>query len=240
MKNQYLLFLVSIFVLGSFGLSAQQFSIPMEGFSRNKPAYLFMEDGSEKSDVLGGFKRKKGLITEVKLKNESGDKVSVDPSKIDYMYLAPSSLAKMNAALEKTFDMNKWDKETTMDTSLINDGYVYFEKVNTLVKKNEMDLMLQLMNVPFCSKIRVYHDPFARETMSVGVAGVDVAGGLDKSYYIKKDSEDKAYKLEKKDYDKEFKRLFGDNEDFMSKYGKNPKWKDFESHVFNYTRMSEK
>ena len=235
-----LIALVTTFIVCSLEtIDAQSFDIPMEGFSRKKTSYFYMEDGSEETGTLYRLKRKKGLVKEVVLKNEEGDKKSLSPSNIDYMYLPPSKIAKFSAKMEKVSNMDKWDDQTTMDTTLLNEGYVYFEKVKTQVRNKTMDLMLQLMNSAFSSQIKVYHDPFSQETMSVGVAGIDVAGGLDKSYYIRKVKEEKAYKLHKRDYKTEFKKLFGDNEAFMEEYADKVNWNEFDEHVFHYTRMTE-
>ena len=88
---------------------------------------------------------------------------------------------------------------------------------------------MQLLNPTFCQKIRIYHDPFAAETMGIGVAGIQVTGGIDKSYYIKQDG--KVTRLYKKDYDDSFKTLFGSCSDLIQKY-KNFNWRDLNEHVF--------
>lgn len=217
---------------------SQAFSVPLEGFSRSKTAYLHMEGGKKFEGQLSGFKRSKGLIETVKMKNPNGKKLKIDPAKISHMYLPPSDLAKFGAAMEKIGNMRNWESDTNIDTTLMGEGYVYFEKVLTIVKKKKDNLMLQLMNAPFSSKILVYHDPFARETMGIGVAGVTVAGGLDKSYYVMKVGKDKAaYRLKKKDYKEQFSKLFGDCPEFMKKYKDDIKWSDLAQHVYEYSQM---
>jgi len=221
-------------------LTAQKFSIPLEGFSKKKTAYFYMEDGSEIKGTLSGFKRTKGLIETVKMKDLDGEKVKMNPEKIDYMYLAPSNLGKFGAALETINNVSSWEKETTIDTTLIKDGYVLFEKVSTKVKKKTDDLMLQILNPSFSQNIKVYHDPFSKETASVGVGGITVAGGLDKSYYIKKAADKSAYRLLKKDYKEQFADIFGDCPELMEKYGDNIKWNEFETHIYEYTQLMKK
>jgi hypothetical protein len=235
--------LIIMFLFGGINLNAQKFSIPLEGFSKQKAAYLTMEDGTLFEGTLSGFKRTKGLIETVKMKDKDGEKLKIDPSKINFMYLAPSDLAKFGAALEQINSVNNWDKENNndIDADLMKDGYVYFEKVLTQVKKKKIeDLMLQLMNPSFSEKIKVYHDPFAKETMSLGVGGLTLVGGLDKSYYVKKENDKGAYRLYKKDYKEQFEILFGDCPDFMAKYGEKTSWSDFEEHVNAYTEMMSK
>lgn len=224
----------------SLSASAQSFSVPLEGFSRSKTSYLHMEDGTVKEGLLGGFKRAKGLIETVKMKSESGGKIKIDPAQINFMYLPPSGLAKLSAAGDRATNVRKWDAPSNIDESLMGEGYVFFEKTATKIKKKTENLMMQLMNTSFSSKIKVYHDPFAKESMGLAVGGVTVAGGLDKSYYVKKEgTDDAAYKLEKKNYKEQFSTLFGDNEEFMTKYKGSIKWSELEMHIYEYTQMSK-
>lgn len=234
-----LIFTAAIAAL-SLSATAQSFSVPLEGFSKKKTTYLHMEDGSASEGLLGGFKRAKGQIETVKMQSESGKKLKIDPAKIHHMYIPPSNFAKLGAAMDRATNIRKWDAPSNMDSTLLGEGYVYFEKAKTQIKKNKTeDLMLQMVNTSFCSKIKVFHDPFAKETMSLSVGDVDVAGGLDKSYYVLKDGEDAAYKLEKKDYKDQFATLFGDNEEFMTKYSDDIKWSDLAMHIYEYTQLSK-
>tara|TARA_B110000503_G_C7114550_1_gene399710 strand:- start:22 stop:495 length:474 start_codon:yes stop_codon:yes gene_type:complete len=157
------------------------------------------------------------------------------------MYLPPSSLAKMGAAMEKMGNMVNWEKSTNYasdyDTALLGDGYVFFEKSLTQIKKNTETLVLQLLNPSFAGKIKVYHDPFAKETMSVGVAGITVAGGLDKSYYVKTNKDEAAWRLYKKDYKEQFEQLFGDKPEFVDKYKDSLNWSDLEKHIYEYSQL---
>ncbi len=45
---------------------------------------------------------------------------------------------------------------------------------------------MQLVNPRFSKVISVYSDPFAKETSSIGIGGLKLAGGIAKSYYLKK------------------------------------------------------
>ena len=57
-----------------------------------------------------------------------------------------------------------------------------------------------------------------------------VAGGEDKSFYVKK-GDGVAFRLYKKNYDKEFKNLFGDCPAVVKKYGEKIRWSEFEEAV---------
>ena len=59
-----------------------------------------------------------------------------------------------------------------------------------------------------------------------------MAGGLDKSYYVKKD--DVAVRLKKKDYDEEFPLYFKDCSKLRGKYKGDLRWADFVMHIHTY------
>ena len=121
------------------------------------------------------------------------------------------------------------------EQEILGRGYAYFEKVDVQVKKKKnFVLMMQLLNPSFSSKIKVYHDPYAAETMSVGVGPVST-GGDDKSYFIHVNGEDRAYKMEKKDYKEKFEELFGDCSAVMKKYGAKIKWSEFPEALHMYS-----
>lgn len=237
MKKLLAMTLPAVMAFSVMTASAQKFAIPLEGFSTKKTSYLHMEDGTVFEGTLSGFKRSKGLVETVKMKNADGDKLKIDPADIKFMYIPPSALAKLGAKMEQINNVDMWDKEANIDKKLMGESYVYFETTSCELKKGTEVLMLQLMNAPFSSSIRVYHDPKAKETMGVGVAGVTVAGGIDKSYYVKKKGEETAYRIKKKDYEEDFMRLFGDKPDFVAKYKDNLKWDDLETHIFEYSQM---
>ena len=79
----------------------------------------------------------------------------------------------------------------------------------------------------------------AKETMSVGVGPMKLAGGLAKSYYIKKAGEEVAFKITKKDYKKEMTTIFSECPDLLQKYGEDPKWSEFEKFIYDYSTMCE-
>ena len=181
---------------------------------------------------MDDLNRKKGLISQVKIKDESGKLYKLTPDKIKYMYLAPSGLDKVGKALDVLTDATKWNDEK-LDQDLIKQGYVYIEQSEVMLKKKKMVLLMQLLNPTSSKEVKIYHDPLAKETASVGIGGINVAGGDAKSYFVKKGN-GVAVKLEKKDYKKSFKELWGDCADMMSKYGDNPKWLDLAKHALEY------
>jgi hypothetical protein len=152
------------------------------------------------------------------------------------MYLMPSGLDKMTKFAEFPSDATMWNKE--LDSDRFGLGYVYFEKPKVKVSKKKTEtLMLQLLNPHFSSKIKIYHDPKSGETASIGIAGVKVAGGLDKQYYVK--TGDVAVRLKKNEYDDEFPLYFKSCDEILNKYGDKPQWDEFTQHIYEYNKECE-
>ena len=216
---------------------AQVFNPPAEGFSRQKTAYVTLEDGKEVAGTIDKLKRKKGLITNIILEAEDGTALDYTPEQVKFMYLPQSGLDKLGKGMDFLNDATKWNRDD-LDAYKIKDGYAYFEKAEVMVKKKKIALMMQLLNPSFSGKIRVYHNPYATETTQLTVGGIGVAGGDDKSYYVKK-GDGVAFKLEKKNFGDEFGKLFADCASVKKDYGINPKWRDLEEITFKHATECE-
>lgn len=217
-------------------LQAQKFQPGTFSFSGKKTAYVTLKDGTQLQGNIKDLDRKKGLIAEVVLENVDGSskKRKLKPSEIKHMYLPPSGWDKLGKSLDFLNDATQWDN-VDLDKDIIGKGYVFFEQAPVRIGKKTRDLLLQLVNPSFSGKLKVYFDPLAKETTSLGVGGIQVAGGDEKSYFVRK-GDAAAYKLKKADYDDEFKPLFEDCADLFAKYGSDPKWGDIEKHVFEYAK----
>ncbi len=221
-----------------FSMMAQTFAPSFHGFSRKKPTFITLKNGEEITVTIKNLKFKRGLIDELKVAPVNGKKkIKINPEDIDHMYVPPSALAKVGQALEALNDVTKM-RDGELNSKHLDNGYLYMESSNVQVKKKKQQYcMLQLMNPTFSSEIKIFNDPFAGETASVGVAGLTVAGGLDKSYYIKKKGEDLARKIKKKEYKNDMTELFGECPELIKKYGVNPKWSEFEMFIYDYSIM---
>jgi len=123
-----------------------------------------------------------------------------------------------------------------LTTDLFSKGYYYFEKAPTRVKKKSFDTMNQLLN-PYTSKyIKIFPDYRAKETASIGFAGVKIAGGIAKSYYIRF-GDKVAYRIKKSDYKDQFGIIFSDCPELIKKYGNKAKWADLAKHIMEYTEI---
>lgn len=234
-KNK-ILFVLAIVLTTSMAAIAQDFQKPTMSFSRKKPMYVTLTDGTEVSGTLKKFKYEKSLIEELVIVDSvSGKKTKITPDEIAFMYVMPSGLDKLQKIMDFTEDATQW-MNPSLDKDIINKGYIYFEQSEVVLKKNKTEtLLMQLLNPTFSSYIKVYHDPRAKETMTASVGGVKVAGGDAKSYYIKK-GDAPAAKVLKKEYAEQFSNLYSDCDAVKSKYNSNIKWTSLNEHIVEYTK----
>ncbi len=221
------LLIVSVFLTDAY---AQKFLSPIGGFSRKKTTYLTLENGDDLKGMIKKIKYTKGLIEELKLEDGDGKVHKLKSDDIKSGYFAQSGLDKVLKIVKYATDPAELER-VGLDPTKLNQGYSYFEKTSVKIKKKEKVMMMQLMNPDFCTKIRVYHDPLAKETTSLN----PVKGGDAKSYYLKKGDE-AAYKLTKKEYKKEFKAFWGSCDAVLSMVDGKPDWKDLAKHVAEYTK----
>jgi len=210
--------------------AAQDFAAPAMLYSDKKPSYITLADGTTIEGTVKDVDRKKGLIKEIKIKDTSGKKHKLKPEEVKHMYLPPSGLANLMNAIDKLEDAQRWDEN--LDANKIKDGYVYFETVPVMVKKKQRTLLMQLLNPATAAGIRVYHDPYAKESMGAGIGGITVVGGGAKSYYVQRDGKP-AYRLYKKTYDDEYQVLYSGCDAVLSAEDAQ-KWTAFQDHVNNY------
>lgn len=230
MTQKFLLILLCTFIFGA--LNAQRLLSPSLSFSHKKTAYITLTDGTEIQGNIKDIDRKKGLIEFIKLKDGKGKKHKLDADKIKHMYLPPSGLDKLGKIDEMLFDADNWDSEN-LNKDYIMQGLVYFELSDVKIKKKNRKLLMQLLNPEFSKQVKIYHDPFAKETMSLGIGPVTAIGGDAKSYYLAK-GDGAAYKVKKKNYKDEFKPLFQSCDEMIKTYTK-PSWSDLVEHVIAFS-----
>lgn len=230
MKKQALL-LVATFLF-SVGMQAQELLSPSGTFSHKKTCYLTLVDGTEVTGTIKDLDREKGLIEEVKIKDGAGKKLKFDAEDIKFMYLPPSGYDKLSKATAFLKDAQKWNDEK-LNQDFLNDGYVYFELADVKIKKKNKKLLMQLLNPNFSKIVKVYHDPYAKETIAPKVGGIKVAGGDAKSYYVSKEGAP-GFRLKKKDYKEQFVPLWNSCKKIISDY-KTVKWGELVKHVIAYS-----
>jgi hypothetical protein len=218
-------FYVFAFVLSStLGTYAQKFQEGYDRFSSKKISYITLNDGTKVEGDIDDLDRKKGNISEITLK-VNGKKKTFEPEQIKEMYLPATSLDKFSKQLEVATNLSK-----ELDNDRIAEGYGFFEFTEVIIKGKVKPLLMQLVNVGFHTKVRVYFDPFAQETMSMGVGPLKV-GGIDKSYFIKVGNKP-AYKITKGDYEDQSKELFKDSPETLKALKKESDWNKFERIIY--------
>lgn len=223
-----------LFVMGAFLLNAQEdFMDDALRISGEKDSYITLMDGTELVGKVKSLNRKKGLFTKVVLEFEDGKKRTLMPNEIDFMYLPPSGFSKFATTMEKSGDLNKMGRDSKASKAMMRPGYFYFESSEVIVKKKTMTLLLQMLNPATSSKIKVFNDPYSQKTMSVGIGGMTVAGGDDKSYYVKIGDEP-AFRLYKKNYDEEWGHLYNNCRELLREFPDGLKWSKFSDHIAVY------
>lgn len=228
---------VSLFIvllIATNSIFAQSFIPAFDRFSSKEIAYIYLENGTKVEGTIDDIDRKKGLIEEITIQ-PTGEKKkkSFKPEDIKTMYLPASGYFKLVNSLDQAFDAQKW-KNNDVNMEIISKGYAYFEKQKVQIKNDTQDLLMQMVNPAFSSKIKVFHDPLAQESMSFGYAGITMAGGDDKSYYVQVGRE-VAKRLKKKDYDDEYMKLYKDCPDLLKKLKEDHRWTNFDKHLVEYT-----
>lgn len=213
---------------------AQKFIIPTHTYSGKKVSYVTLQDGTKLEGKVSKLYYKKSQIKAIKLKMADGKKQKIEAEKIKYMYLKPSGFDKFGKLNSFLNDATQW-RDNDLDKDILKQGYVYLEQTKVKIKKKTRTLIMQVLNPTFCGTIRVFYNPFAGRTTGIGVAGIKVAGGRAKSYYIKK-KDGVAFVLRKKRYKNKFNEVFGDCEAVKKKYAENIKWKDLANQVFDYDK----
>lgn len=212
---------------------SQDFIPAYDRFSGKETSYITLENGSKIEGTLEDLDRRKGLIEEVVIKDAQGKKITLKPEQIKSMYLMPSGYSKLSTNLDVGTKIKKWDAQY-IDSEIIKKGYAYFEKAKVAIKKDQEFLLMQLLNPGFSSKIKVFHDPFAAETMRIGFAGMTMAGGDDKSYYVQVGNFP-AQKLKKKEYEDEIKVMYAGCPTLVKKIGEKLRWPEFAQHIYEFT-----
>ena len=215
----------------------QEFLQPSDAFSHKEIVYLTLADGTELQGTVDDIDRKKGLIEEIVIKDGNNKKIKLKPEQVKSMYLMPTKLNKLTKMSEALHEVNNY-ADKRLNNALTGQGYVYFENVPVMVKKKRTNMLMQLLNPDFSSTIKVYHDPYAGETTSLGFGGIKVAGWIDKSYYISKDGET-AYKIEKSDYKDAFIPMYQSCQTLVDKYKSDISWRDLEKHVYEFSTICQ-
>ncbi len=204
-----------------------------------KTSTVVLKDGRTINGYFKDIDRKKGQISEIELKDSvSGKEEKFDAAQISELFLAPNKFEKgmkafKNATNIRSLATKDMKKATNKET-------VYYKNqiVSLKNKKEQKEYLMQLINPDFNSIIEVYGDPNAHETAGASFGGMQMGGGVIKSFYVKKG--DKVIWLHKDDFKDYYNELFGDNPEFIKNYPLNSiEWGYLSYLIYEYSRMKE-
>lgn len=144
-----------------------------------QPCVVELASGETIEGKLGGMTAMSGYISKINVKLENGEKMKLKPENVVRLKVKASKLAQISMMAESSSSIKEMTK--TDYEEVLNREYIIYETAMRHNKKGKLRLM-QLLNPGFDSKIKVFVDPNANETMGVGVGGVKLTGGEDKSY----------------------------------------------------------
>lgn len=199
-----------------------------------KPAIVTMADGTEVTGKFSGGVLNMGYLDRITIKGEDGEKMKLKPEAIFRVLIKASGLAKLSMLASSSSSIKEATKRDFNDIK--NRDYIIFETAQRANKSGSLRLM-QLLNPGFDSKIKVFANPNANQTTGIGVGGIKITGGEDKSYLMVK-GDDKAVIVRKGSYKKNFDELFKSCPEMLRTFqGEKIQWDDVAGHVFAYDQM---
>ena len=234
MKYLIILFFVVTYSVGSgqgFITAVEQDNL---GVLFGNQCTVTLASGEELRKKLSGGSIINGYLNSVTIKSEDGEKSKFKPEDVTRLSIKASKLAKLSMAAESTTSIKEMTN-TNFD-EIINREFIIFETAMRSNKGGKLRLM-QLLNPGFDSVIKVFADPNAKETAGIGIGGVQLTGGADKSYLFVENDE-KAVLVKKKSYKKNFDELYSGCSKMVQAFdGEKLKWDDVAGHVFVYDQI---
>ena len=232
MKNTALFLL---FVLISTSqLIAQAFISAVSEFQPSNDCIMELIDGTIVEGKVASATLINENISSMTLKDANGIKHKHKAAEIKRFQVKMGFLAKMDAAAEGSSSISEMTK--TDFNEIVNREYIIYQQA-LLPKKKDKYRLLQLVNPGFDSKIQVFDNPKGKETGGLGVGGVQITGGKEKSYLVVVDNK-KSIEVEKGSYKKDFVEVFSGCDKFIQTIDdKKPKFWDMAAHVFAYDQL---
>ncbi|MBX2957031.1 MAG: hypothetical protein KF846_12790 [Cyclobacteriaceae bacterium] len=236
MKN----YLLTGMILLSFSAFSQGFIAALDpddmSFISNKPCIVKLASGEEIHGKFLGGSMINGYLNNFNIKLENGEKAKFKPEDVARLSVETSRLAKLAMMAESTSSIK--ELTSTNFDEIVNRNHIVFETAMRHNKKEKLRLM-QLLNPGFDSHIKVFADPNAKETTGIGIAGVKLTGGIDKSYLFVQDDQ-KAVLVKKGNYKKDFSELYAKCPKMLQAFaGEKLKWDDVAGHVFVYAQICD-
>lgn len=236
MKFKLLMFVMMSFVVAN----AQSFmpALSSQGMVASKEAYVIKNDGTKISGKVSAASLTNNVLKTVNIKGDDGVKYKFKAQDIKELAVKPKTLFKIE---QSTQAKSVLEASKVKPKEVMNEEYVYFEQAILPGKKNKFALM-QLLNPGFDHALKVYKDPNSKHTMGVGMAGVQLTGGKDKSYLVCETGSNRAVMIQKNKYTKEaVSVLYADKSKVFKEHyaGDKLQWKDFAEHVYVYDNLKQ-
>ena len=144
-------------------------------------------------------------ITSLTIKDGQEVKHKLKEEEISRVYIAFSDIDKFSTSIGSGSSSMKDISQTSFSQVFKADYFIWEQAITP--KKGKIKV-LQLVNPGFDTKMKVYRNPTSGETGGVGVGGIKLTGGIEKSYFIVKKGEVVATEVEKGKYKKAILRGF--------------------------------
>lgn len=146
-----------------------------------------------------------GNVKKVTLALPDGTKRELEPTEVVRMVLVPdgaSRLAGAANAMSSVSELSHTNHQETMgrDEAVFVAGF----------RPDGKAALLQVLNPGFDQAMWVVPDPAGRETSGVSVGGVQMSGGILKSYLVLRRGQTQAVLVKKGSYEEQWDQLFGD------------------------------
>lgn len=224
------LFLLVIWLFNSIQIKAQALLPPLEEMPLSQNAYILLKNGNKIEGKILNSTSGRG-INKVSLRDEAGNKYQFTANEIFELGIFSNDLVKAQYFNESSSSVKALIK-TDRSAVKMND-YVIFRNAQL---KGGKELLLQLLNPHFDSKIQVYHAVNARKTTPLRKGAITLTGEMQRVYLVSKEGLP-TFKVKKGSYKKSFRNLFADCNNLLSV--NKPKFEDFGEHIFYYTESCE-
>ena len=233
MKQLLILSFIMVSAVFSFSQSLVE---PLENvgllwFPKNHECVIIDMEGNTIEGVIitgKGVGSSPGSIT---VRDKEGNKIKLSAEQIKSAKVKASDLIKFTKGVENAGSVQEITNADWKE--IIDSEYLYYVRALAPKKKKEKSRIYMVLNPGFDSKIQILHNPWGNESGGLGVGGIKLTGGKEKSYLLVKNGQ-KSFKVKKGDYKKQFKDIFGDCPLILETFTGKIKLEDLAGHVFAY------
>lgn len=213
--------------------AAQQLLDPYKEFFSNQLAYVITQEGDSISGYLRGAAEASGFIRKLTIMDENGQKHKFKAEQLQRFAIQPGVFAKIESVADQATSLRKII-QADFHEILERDWLIYDSQ--TLPRRKNKTGLLQLLNPGFDENIKVYNHPNGSRSMPLGVGGIKLTGGEDRTFLVVKgNGEPQVFR--KAGFKKSFTELFADEPDFVNGYGRDVKFKHLAIYIAQYNEL---